>query len=125
VSGYPGQEYCEVAPAGVGSHVQWGPIQALAKAGVFGGKVTGIADGTDLETTPRYAGCGQITRKVRIEDKRGKVPEIEVTVYGWKVLLLSDAVIKIPLAVKVGPIQAHEALGTRALVTQARLHLQG
>jgi hypothetical protein len=102
-----------------------GAIRALAKAGVFGGKVTGIADSTDLETTERYTGCGQVTRKVRIEDKQGKVHEIEVTVYGWKVLLLIDAATKIPLAVKVGQIQEHEALWTRALVTQARLNLQG
>jgi hypothetical protein len=102
-----------------------GAIRALAKAGVFGGKVTGIADGTDLETTARSTGCGQVTRKVRIEDKRGKVHAIEVTVYGWKVLRLIDAATKIPLAVNVGQIQEHEALWTRALVTQARLHLQG
>jgi hypothetical protein len=102
-----------------------GAIRALAKAGVFGKQVTGIADGTDLETTERYTGCGQVTRMVRIEDKRGKVHAIEVTVYGWKVLLLIDAATKIPLAVNVGPIQEHEALWTRALVTQARLNLQG
>src|SRR5919109_2740216 len=102
-----------------------GSIRALAKAGVFGAKVTGIADGTDLETTERYQGCGQATRKRRIEDKWGKVHEIEVTVYGWKVLLLIDAATKIPLAVKVGQIQEHEALWARALVTQARLNLAG
>src|SRR2546430_498264 len=65
-----------------------GAIRALAKAGVIEKTVTGIADGTDLETTARYQGCGQVTRKVRIEDKQGRVHEIEVTVYGWKVLLL-------------------------------------
>jgi hypothetical protein len=102
-----------------------GAIRALAKAGVFGAKVTGIADGTDLDTTEHYAGCGQVTRKVGIEDKRGKVHEIEVMVYGWKVLLLIDAVTKIPLAVKVGQIQEQEALWARALVTQARMHLAG
>jgi DDE family transposase len=102
-----------------------GAIRAVAKAGVFGKQVTGIADGTDLETTERYAGCGQATRKRRIEDKWGKVHEIEVTVYGWKVLLLIEAVTKIPLAVKVGPIQEHEALCARALVTQARMNLAG
>jgi hypothetical protein len=102
-----------------------GAIRAVAKAGVFGKRVTGIADGTDLETTERYAGCGQATRKRRIEDKGGKVHEIEVTVYGWKVLLLIEAVTKIPLAVKVGPIQEHEALCARALVTQARMNLAG
>ena len=102
-----------------------GAIRALAKAGVFGAKVTGIADGTDLETTEHYTGCGQVTRKVRIEDTRGRVHEIEVTVYGWKVLLLIDAATKIPLAVKVGKIQEHEALWARALVTQARMNLAG
>jgi hypothetical protein len=39
------------------------------------------------------------------------------------VLLLIQAVTKIPLAVEVGQIQVHEALWTRAVVTQARLHL--
>jgi Transposase DDE domain len=100
-----------------------GAIRALAQAAVFGAKVTGIADGTDLETTARYRGCGQVTRKVRMEDKHGQVHEMEVTVYGWKVLLLIDAATTIPLAVKVGQIQEHESHWTRALVTQARLNL--
>jgi hypothetical protein len=102
-----------------------GSIRALANAGVFGATVTGIADGSDLETTERYTGCGQVTRTVRIEDKQGRVHEIEVTVYGWNVLLLIDAATKLPLAVKVGKIREHEALWTRALVTQARMHLAG
>jgi hypothetical protein len=102
-----------------------GAIRALAKAGVFAKQVTGIADGTDLETTARYRGCGQATRKVRIEDKQGRGHEIEVTVYGWKVLLLIDALTKIPLGVKVGKIQEHETHWTRALVTQARANLAG
>jgi Transposase DDE domain len=102
-----------------------GSIRALAHAGVFGAKVTGIADGTDLETTERYRDGGQVTRKVRIEDKQGRVHEIAVTVYGWKVLLLIDAATKIPLAVKVGKIQEHETHWTRALVTQARANLAG
>jgi hypothetical protein len=92
---------------------------------VFGTQVTGIADGTDLETTERYRGCGQVTRQVRIKDKNGRVHEIEVTVYGWKVLLLIDAATKIPLAVRVGKIHEHEVFWTRALVTQARLNLAG
>ena len=102
-----------------------GAIRALARAGVLGAKVTGMVDGTDLETTERYVGCGQVTRQVRQEDKQGRVHEIDVTVYGWKVLLLIDAVTKIPLAVKVGPIDEHETHWTRALVTQARANLAG
>jgi hypothetical protein len=102
-----------------------GAIRALAKARVFGTKVTGIADGTDLETTERYTGCGQVTRTVCLEDTRGQVHAIEVTVYGWKVFLLIDAATKIPLAVKVGQMQEHEALWARALITQARMNLAG
>jgi Transposase DDE domain len=102
-----------------------GTIRALAKAGIFGAKVTGIIDATDLETTARYEGCGQVTRKRKVTDKRGTVHEIEVTVYGWKPIVLIDAATKIPLAVKVVPIHEHEVLSMRALVTQARMNLAG
>ena len=78
-----------------------GVIRALAKQGVFGAKVTGIVDATDLETTAQYEGCGQVTRKRKLTDKRGKVHEIEVTVYGWKLIVLIDAGTKIPLAAQV------------------------
>jgi hypothetical protein len=102
-----------------------GVIRALAKAGVFGKRVTGMADGPDVETTERDADCGQATHKVHIQDTRGQVHESEVTVYGWKVLILIDAATKMPLAVKVGKIQAQETHWTRALVTQARANLAG
>src|SRR5215216_891890 len=95
-------------------------IQALAKTGVFAAKITGIVDATDLETTAQYEGCGQVTRTRQITDKRGKVHELEVTVYGWKLIVLIDARTKIPLAGKVVPIHEHEVLSMRALVTQAR-----
>jgi Transposase DDE domain len=100
-----------------------GVIRALAKTGVFAAKVTGIVDATDLETTAQYEGCGQVTRKRKITDKRGQVHEIEVTVYGWKLIVLIEARTRIPLAAKVVPIQEHETLSLRALVTQARTNL--
>jgi hypothetical protein len=53
------------------------------------------------------------------------VQEIEVTVYGWKLIVLIDARTKLPLAAKVVPIQEHETLSLRALVTQARINLAG
>jgi hypothetical protein len=102
-----------------------GVIRALAKAGVFAAKLTGIVDATDLETTAHYEGCGQVTRKRKITDKRGKVHEIEVTVYGWKLIVLIEAQTKLPLAATVVPIQEHETLSLRALVTQARTNLAG
>jgi hypothetical protein len=102
-----------------------GAMRALARAGVFGATVTGMVEGTELETTERDVGCGQVTRHVRQEDQQGRVPEIEVTVYGGNVLRLIDAVTKIPLAVQVAPIDAPATHGTRALGTQARANLAG
>jgi hypothetical protein len=55
----------------------------------------------------------------------GKVHEIEDTVYSWKLIVWIDAHTKIPLAATVVPIQEHETLSLRALVTQARTNLAG
>jgi len=55
-----------------------GTIRALAKVGIFGAKVTGIVDATDLETTAAYEGRGQATRKRKITDKGGP-PKKRVT----------------------------------------------
>jgi hypothetical protein len=76
-------------------------IGALAKVGIFGTQVTGMADGTDLETSERYTGRGQVTRTAHREAKRGRMHALEVTAYGWKALLLLDAATKMPSAVKV------------------------
>jgi Transposase DDE domain len=102
-----------------------GIIGALAKARIFGARVTGVVDATDLETTARYDGCGQVTRKRKITDKHGNMHEIEVTVYGFKLIVVIDARTKMPLAAQVVPIQEHETLSLRALVTQARTNLAG
>jgi Transposase DDE domain len=102
-----------------------GVIRALAKARIFGPKVTGIVDATDLETTAQYDGCGQVTRKRQITGKHGNTHEIEVTVYGFKLIVLIDARTKMPLAAQVVPIHEHEVLSMRALVTQARTNLAG
>ena len=102
-----------------------GSLQALAKARVCGAKVSGLADGTELETTAHYTGCGQVTRMVRSADPRGRMHEIEVTVYGGNVLLLSAAATKMPLAITVGQSQEQETHWRRALVTQARLNRPG
>jgi hypothetical protein len=102
-----------------------GVIRAWARARVVGTRVIGLADGTDLETTARSQGCGQAPRQRRIEEKWGRGQEIEVTVYGWKLIVLIDARTKLPVAATVVPIPEPETLALRALVTQAGIHLAG
>jgi hypothetical protein len=100
-------------------------MRAVAQAGVVGQRGTGMAEGTDLETTERSAGCGQATRTRRMEDTWGQGHAIAVTVDGGHVLRLLEAVTKMPVAVNVGPMQEHEARWARALVTHARRQLAG
>lgn len=102
-----------------------GARRAVAQAGVVGQRGTGMAEGTDLETTEREAGGGQATRQCRREDQGGKVHALEVTVDGGNVRLVIEAVTQMPVAVNVGPMPAPEALGARALVPHARRHRAG
>ena len=97
--------------------------QDLAQAKVFARQVTGIVEGTDLETTARSAGCGQATRQRQRTDTRGQGREIAVTVYGWNLRVMIEVRTTRPLAATVGQSQAHAASVTRALVRQAQATL--
>ena len=102
-----------------------GSLRAWANTGVCGAQGTGMAAGTDLETTERATGGGQVTRQGRMAETRGRGHERAVTVDGGTVRLLRAAVPTMPLAVQVVPIQAPESRSWRALVTQARTNLAG
>jgi hypothetical protein len=100
-----------------------GVVHDLAQATVFAQQVPGLVDGTDLETTARYEGGGQATRQRKLTDKRGQGRDIEVTVYGWKLLVRSEGRTTMPLAAKGVQSQDHEASFTRELVRPAQTHL--
>lgn len=97
-----------------------GAIRALAQAGVLPAQVTGSVEGTELERTAQYQGGGQVTRQRTLTDTRGQVRASEVTVDGWKGLILSEARPMMPLAVTVVKIHVPAGRSRRALVTQAR-----
>jgi hypothetical protein len=100
-----------------------GSLAALAQVGVFERKVTGILAASDLETTAPYTAGGQGTRQRQVTDKHGQPHESEVTVDGWKLIVLLEARTQIPLAAKVVKIHAHEGLWRRALGMQAQAKL--
>jgi hypothetical protein len=102
-----------------------GVMRALATPGACAATVTGMVAATELETTAPDEGWGQVTRRRRITDTRGNVPELEVTVDGGKRLVWLDASPQMPLAGQVGPIHAPAVRSRRALVTQARTQLAG
>ncbi|WP_313998608.1 transposase [uncultured Paenibacillus sp.] len=97
-------------------------IALLAASGVFHKKVTGIVDGTDIETTPTYKGAGMVRRKKKEQKKTG-IKEVECILYGWKAIALFDRHTEIPIAVKVVPIHEHESSYARTLIEQAQRNL--
>jgi hypothetical protein len=100
-------------------------IRALVTAWVVAANVTGNVDATDRATTAQCEGHGYVTRQRKVTDKRGQVREIEVTVYGWQLIVLIEARTKLPFAATVVAIQEHATRSLRALVTQARTNLAG
>lgn len=96
-----------------------GCIRCLAAFGVFATEVTGVVDGTRIETTKDYQGHGILTVQRRKRQKGGGwVTAIEY-LFGWKLVALMELDTRIPLAVKVLQIQAYEGEWLVPLVKQA------
>lgn len=95
-------------------------IKALARFGVFPKEITAILDGSDLQTTEKYKGCGRASRIKTIDGK-----EVKVTVFGFKIMAVMDLYTKIPLAVKVVKINEREPDYTLLLLRQAIENVKG
>jgi hypothetical protein len=100
-------------------------IRMLVREGFYGKEIDSAVDATDIETTEKYEGCGQVVRKKKVVDKRGKEKEIEVTVYGWKLLVVWCIRTRMPLAIKVMKINEHESEHLVDLVKQAQANVAG
>ena len=98
-------------------------VKLLAGRGVFPQRLSVIIDPTDIRTTPKYKGCGSVTRKKRVRDKAGKWKEIEITVWGWKLMVIFYGQKKIPLAAKLLKIQEHESNYTIELIKMAQKNI--
>lgn len=93
-------------------------VNALARFGVFPKELTAIMDGSDLETTEQYEGCGRVRRDKEVNGKT-----VEVTIFGFKIIAVMDLHTQIPLAVKVVKISERETNYTIALLKQAKRNL--
>ncbi len=98
-------------------------VKLLAKQGVFPERLAAVIDPTDIQTTEKYKGCGSVTRKKRVRDKEGKLNEIEITVWGWKLMVVFYGKKKLPLAAKLLKIQNHESKYTIELIKLAQKNI--
>jgi hypothetical protein len=82
-----------------------------------------VVDGTRIVTPPTFQGCGQQAVTEYQRNRRGLQVEVLTLLYGWRLIALLDLRTLIPLAIKIVPIQAHEAPYLVALVQQAQANL--
>ena len=94
-------------------------IKILARLGFIKDSVY-IADASDLKTTEKYEGAGSKTVKEKHLNKRKQVVEIEVTYYGWKLILIKAVESRIIVAAKVVKINQHENNYLLDLIQQAQ-----
>ena len=100
-------------------------VRILAEQGFFPAAISVVIDPTDIQTTAKWKGCGMAIRKKHIKDKRGKWKEIEIRVYGWKLIMVFYAPTKIPLAAKLVKIEESEKNYTMELIRKAQGNLGG
>jgi len=86
--------------------------------------VTVALDGSQLPTTEKYTGrgCLKVEREVKEKGTKRLVKVVEY-LYGWKVLVLIEVQTRLPLAIKVVPIEAYEGQYLLPLVEQAQANL--
>src|SRR5947209_7051024 len=99
-------------------------VQLLARRGLFSGKLVVALDGSKVPTPQSYEGCGKVkqTRKVKVKGQKEPVTQ-EYYVYGWKVLVLIEVQTRLPLAMKLVPIQEYEGKWLVPLLEQAQQNL--
>src|SRR5947209_7719204 len=99
-------------------------VQLLAGRGWFAGNLLVALDGSKVPTPESYEGCGKLkqTRKVKVKGHQEPVTQ-EYYVYGWKVLVLIEVQTRLPLAMKLVPIQEYEGKWLVPLLEQAQHNL--
>src|SRR5258708_17122632 len=99
-------------------------VHLLVGWGLLAGERLVALDGSKLPTPASYEGCGKLkqTRKVKVKGQKEPVTQ-EYYVYGWKVLVLMDVQTRLPLAIKLVPIQEYEGRWLVPLLAQAQRNL--
>jgi hypothetical protein len=99
-------------------------VALLVSQGLLDGKRLVALDGSKLPTPPSLEGAGKLkqTRSVKIKGHQERASE-EYYVFGFKVLVLIDVATRLPLAMKVVPMQEYEGRWLVPLLEQAQRNL--
>jgi hypothetical protein len=96
-------------------------IKLISKMNIFPPNITLIIDGSDLETTEKYEGCGMARRDKAVKNTKEKV---SVRVFGFKLMAAFESTTKIPIAIAVDKINCDEREYIRKLVIQSQKNVK-
>jgi len=108
-----------------------GVVRCLAKQGIFPKNIDAVLDATDDEATPNYdtddgGPVPSVTREKRPDVRYNRhAKKIKVTVFGWKVWVVWEAVSRIPLAIAIDGINVSDNTHAYEVLTQARKNVAG
>lgn len=101
-------------------------VRCLVPLGLLQGDLKVALDGSKMPTTDKYEGCGKVKQTKKVKIKGQKEPAIqEIYTYGWKILVLIEVQTRLPLAIKVVPIQEYEGHWLIPLLEIAQANLGG
>ena len=99
-------------------------VRCVVRLGLLQGELMTALDGSKLPTTAKYKGCGKLKETKQVKIKGQQEPAIrEVYIYGWKILVLIEVQTRLPLAIKVVPIQEYEGRWLIPLLEIAQANL--
>ena len=98
---------------------------------MFPSRIDAVLDATDDEATPKYTtddgrDVPKVSREKRPDVRANRdAKKIKVTVFGWKIWIVFEAVSKIPLAIKIDGINVSDNEHAFEVLAQARANVEG
>jgi len=100
-------------------------ISILAAHSFFPRRIKVLLDASDLESTERCEGRGQVTKEKgpELRRRRGRIKKIRVTVFGFKIWVVWDPNSRLPIAMRFATIETHDVLLAKEVIAQAITNL--
>lgn len=102
-----------------------GVIRILAARSFFPKRVHALLDASEIQTTERCEGCGEVTKEKapNLRLRKGRIRKVVERVFGFKIWVVWDANSKLPLALCFATINVADIDLAKEVVSQAMENL--
>lgn len=97
----------------------------LAAHAFFPKDVHALLDASEIQTTQRCEGCGQVSKEKapELRQRKGRIRKVLETVFGFKIWVVWDPNSKLPIALRFATIEVHDSQLAREVIQQAITNL--